>query len=79
MPLTVIDRGKDISHWRHRRGKAMVRTKLATDQFELVTIAQAGHNFDAWFERNYDASATKLAYERPTGFLSQHPTAAREK
>lgn len=75
----VIARGKDILNWRHRRSQAMVRTKLATGQFELVTFPEVGHNFDAWFERNYDASTTRLAYDRRTGFVSKHPTAAREK
>lgn len=59
-----------ILNWEHRCCKAMVRTALTADQYELVTFPDAGHNFDAWFERNYDASATTLADERLTGFLS---------
>ena len=79
VPLMVIAAGKDTMNWTSRRCKAMVRVGPAAEKFELLIFPEAGHNFDAWFERNYDAGATKLAYERLAGFLSKHLTTAREK
>ncbi len=31
-----------------------------------------GHNFDGWWERNYNVEATADAYERLIAFLDKH-------
>ena len=66
-------------NWGYRRCKAMLRAGPAADQFELVILPESGHNFDAWFERNYDAGATQIAYDRLTVFLSKHLATARAR
>ena len=77
VPLMVIAGAKDTLNWGHRRCKAMVRVEPAADKYELVILPEGGHNFDAWFERNYDAGATKIAYDRLKAFLGKHLTTAR--
>lgn len=72
VPVMVIAGGNDKLNWPHRRCKAMVRSGLAANKFELVILPNGGHNFDAWFERNHDANATRIAYERLTAFLERH-------
>lgn len=72
VPLMVIAGGRDTLNWPHRRCKAMGRQGTAASKFEHVIMPNAGHNFDAWFERNYDAAATRSAYQHLSAFLDKH-------
>jgi dienelactone hydrolase len=79
VPLMVIAGGRDTLNWPYQRCKAMRRHGAAASKFELVLLPNAGHNFDAWFERNYDAAATRTAYQHLATFLDKHLTAGRLK
>ncbi len=72
VPLMIIAGGNDTMNWPQRRCPDMARTGPAAGEYEYVVMPNLGHNFDAWWERNYNAEATADAYERLTAFLDKH-------
>ena len=72
VPLMIIAGGNDTMNWPQQRCPKMARTGPAADAYEYVVMPDLGHNFDAWWERNYDAEATAEAYRRLVAFLDKH-------
>ena len=72
VPLMIIAGGNDTLNWPQRRCPNMVRTGPVAAAYEYIVMPNLGHNFDAWWERNYNAEATAHAYERLVAFLDKH-------
>ncbi len=72
VPLLIIAGGNDTMTWPQRRCPDMARTGPAAGAYEYVVMPNLGHNFDAWWERNYNAEATAGAYESLIAFLDKH-------
>ena len=72
VPLMIIAGGNDTINWPQQRCPAMARTGPAAGEYEYIVMPDLGHNFDAWWERNYNAEATADAYERLIAFLGKH-------
>ncbi len=68
----IIAGGNDTINSPQQRCPAMARTGPAAGEYEYIVMPDLGHNFDAWWERNYNAEATADAYERLIAFLGKH-------
>lgn len=72
VPLMIIAGGNDTLNWPQQRCPDMVRTGPTASEYEYIVMPNLGHNFDAWWERNYNAEATADAYERLVAFFDKH-------